>query len=86
MAGIATDGADIEKLVDDFINSIETVGNNVIPVVERALKGVGKAISVGIPIIIKKIPPLVAKILPDLIKTVGGLINQLSARLYSRRQ
>jgi len=81
MAGIATDGADIEKLVDDFINSIETVGNNVIPVVERALKGVGKAISVGIPIIIKKIPPLVAKILPDLIKTVGGLINQLSAYL-----
>lgn len=77
LTGIATDGADIDKLVDDFISSIEAVGDNMIPTIQRALKGVGKVIDSAVPLIVKKVPPLVAKVLPDLTKTTGKLIKQI---------
>ena len=40
VTGIATDNADIDVLLDNFLESVETVAENVLPVVERILSNI----------------------------------------------
>ena len=40
VTGIATDNADIDVLLDNFLESVETVAGNVLPVVERILSNI----------------------------------------------
>ena len=44
VTGMADKNADIDKLTDEFIDSLMTVGDNLIPVIKTALKGAGKFI------------------------------------------
>jgi phage-related protein len=81
VAGLGDSNADLDTLIGNFIDSLMTAGENLLPVIEQALEGVAKLIEKLAPIIAEKIPELVPKLLPPLIsaatKIVAGLIQAL---------
>lgn len=79
ITGIARDDADVSKLIDEFVSSVETVGENIFPRVEQILDGIGTLISRLLPIIMDKVPSLLLKYVPKLV-TAGynlliGIVN-----------
>lgn len=76
-------GENLDQCIENMINSVETFGNNVIPVAEKALGGIGTVIERLAPVIAEKIPPLVEKLLPPLIKGAVSLTAALIKALPS---
>lgn len=75
---LAKDNGDIEGSIDKLIDSVLTVGENVIPRVEKILNGVMALIRKGIPRITKLIPKLVSQYLPEIINLGTELIIGLT--------
>lgn len=68
---------DFNAYLDSLIGSVETFLGNVIPVIERALEGIGNLIEKLAPVIAEKLPGLVDKVLPSLLNAATSLINGL---------
>lgn len=83
VTGIADDNADIEGLMNDFVDSVEGAGENIIPRVRTALEGAAKLISKLAPVIAKELPILMKNILPDLAKATANLIISLAEQIPS---
>lgn len=77
MTGIADDNADFDKLVNNFIDSVSTLGKNLLPRVETIISGIGKLIDKLLPTIINKIPDLISSILPNMVKSGINLTTSL---------
>lgn len=77
ITGIADDNADFDSLINNFVDSVSTVGNNIIPRVETTLKGIGKLVKKLVPIISEELPKIVNDILPDVLESAVTLVNGL---------
>lgn len=77
LTGVADDQADFGGLVDNFVDTVGTVAENILPRVEIALNGAGKLVETLIPVIIEQIPPLVENVLPQLITAGINIIRAL---------
>ena len=85
VTGLADDNADLEKLIDDFIESIMAVADNLLPRVETVIKGIAKLatslIQKLVPQIVKMIPPLLQSTLPILLNAVKSVLDAILAVL-----
>lgn len=74
-------GENLVQCFDNLLNSVEIFGNNVMPVAERALLGLGTVVEKLTPKIAEKLPTLATDLLPPLVKSattlVAGLIKAL---------
>lgn len=77
VVGIADDTQDFNVLVNNFVESVTTAGNNILPRVEIALKGVGTLVEKLAPIIAKTVPNIVSTTLPSMIKAGTSVIRAL---------
>ena len=77
VVGIADDTQDFDVLVNNFVESVTTAGNNILPRVEIALKGVGTLVEKLAPIIAKTVPNIVSTTLPSMIKAGTSMIRTL---------
>ena len=85
LTGMADDNADFDKLVDNLVNSVVTLGENLLPRIEIAINGIGKLIDKLLPSIINKIPELISSILPGMVQAginvtsslVNGIVESL---------
>lgn len=81
LTGVADDNADFEELVNNFVDSVETAGKNIIPRIETILGGIGTLVTKLSPIISQEVPALVHKVLPSMlnagIQLLGGVIQGL---------
>ena len=81
LVGIADDSQDFGKLIDNFVDSVATVGKNIMPRIKKILKGVAKLIKEIVPEVAKMLPEIVNDILPDLanaaVDIVKGLVDAL---------
>lgn len=78
LVGIADDNADFDALVDRFVDSARTAGENFLPRVETILRGIGKLAKKIAPQLARELPKITAEILPDLISSAGELIGGLA--------
>ncbi len=83
ITGIADDNADFGQLIDNFVGSVGTVMENILPRVEIALGGVGELVAKLVPIIVDEIPKLIQTVMPNLITAVSGLVTTLSTTISS---
>ncbi len=81
LVGIADDNANIDKLIDNLVNSIETAATNIIPRIEIILQGIGKLIEKLAPIIAEKLPEVISKILPNILKAASSLVSSFTKGL-----
>ena len=77
LIGVADDNQNFDQLVEDFVNSVGTVAENILPRVEIALDGVGNLVEELVPIIIDRIPELANDVLPDLIQSGVNMISSI---------
>lgn len=77
LTGIADDDADFETLIDNFVNSAVAAGENLIPRIEVAIEGIGDLIEEMLPIILDTVPGIINDIMPDLLESGANLIVSL---------
>lgn len=85
ITGIADDTQDFDLLVDNFVDSVVTAGNNLIPRIETVITGIGKLIEELLPVIVSEIPVIVNDILPELIQSgidmIGAIVSGIEQNL-----
>ena len=82
VVGIADDNANFSQLMTNFVDSVGTVAENILPRVQIALTGVGDLIDGLFPVIVEKIPAIFESVIPKLaesaVKIVESLMNGIS--------
>lgn len=76
--GIGNENADLDVLITNFVDSVGTAGENIIPRVEQILVGIGASVQKLAPIIGEQLPPLIQSVLPSLLSAGGELIAGLA--------
>ena len=81
IAGFSKDGANLDKLIDQFVGAAGTFANKLIPIIEKAMVGVAKVLPRLITIITKNLPSFIKQLLPPLISSVSALMTGLISAL-----
>ena len=77
VTGMTSDSADFGTLIDEFVNSVSTAGENLIPRVSKILDGVANLITQLAPKIIEKIPDMMSTLLPSVVNGAVALVNAI---------
>lgn len=77
VVGMADDNANLEVLIGNFVGSVVTVKDNILPVAMQALEGIGTLITELAPVIAETIPVLVEEVLPSLLAAGISLITAI---------
>ena len=77
VTGIADENADFEKLTSDFVESVATVGKNLLPRIQQVLQGVGQLVQGLAPVIAEALPPMISEVLPSLVQSAIVLVQAL---------
>ena len=72
--GIADENADLDTLIGQFVDSVETAAGNIIPRVVQILSGLGSAIEQLAPILAEEVPKLITSVLPSLVSAGAQLL------------
>ena len=81
--GLSKKGDDLNKLIDNLVNSALAFLNNVLPVIQRALEGIASALPTIAKTIGDMLPGLLDSLLPPLLDAVLGLLDSLITNLPS---
>ena len=84
VSGIADENANLDVLIGNLVDSVVTVGENVIPRVEQALSGIGTAVTNLAPIISEAIPELVTNVLPALLESAASVVSTLATAIVEQ--
>lgn len=81
LTGMADDNANFGELVNNFVDSVLTVGKNILPRIKTVITGISQMIS-GllkelVPKLVQEIPPLLQETLPVLIQAVQTSIQAI---------
>lgn len=77
VSGMSQDNADMDKLINEFIESVGVAAGNILPRVEIALEGVGSLIEKLLPIIVDAIPDVIENLLPKLLASGTNIVLTL---------
>lgn len=81
LTGIGDDSQDLDKLINNFVDSTGTAAENILPRLEQILIGVGKLAERLAPVVAAAIPGLVTTVLPELVQSgismVGAILQGL---------
>lgn len=77
VVGIADDNADFSQLMTNFVDSVGTVAENILPRVQIALTGVGNLIDGLFPVIVEKIPAIFESVIPKLAESAVKIFQSL---------
>lgn len=77
VVGIADENANFEVLVSDFVDSLVTVGDNLIPRIEQTLSGVGTLLTSFSETILPKVIDTIVANLPKIIETGITIVIKL---------
>lgn len=81
MTEIAKEDGNIPKKIDELVESSEIALDMILKRVETSLNGIGKLVEKAAPIISAKLPGIIQKILPGLLKNGAILISSVSKAL-----
>lgn len=79
--GFADPDADIGKLVSDVIDNASVAFGNLVPVITRAMSGIGKGLPMVAEAILDELPNFINEILPTLIETAVELVRSVAEAL-----
>ena len=83
VAGFSDPEADLGQLMTNVVENAEVAFENLMPVFERALEGIGTFIEKMGPVLVEKLPKLVDTVLPSAIEAAISLTGSIAATLPS---
>jgi hypothetical protein len=81
LTGMADPAADMDALISNLVDSAGTAAENLLPVVERALSGIGELVARLAPIISERLPTLIQQVLPPMISAATEIVVGLAKAL-----
>lgn len=83
VTGIADENADLDTLIGQFVDSVETAAGNLIPRVTQILSGMGAAVEQLAPILAAEVPGIITSVLPSLVSAGAQLLVGLTTGIIS---
>ena len=77
LTGMSGDGNNFDGLIDNFVSSVLTVADNIMPRLTTTLNGITRLITGLAPKLMAEIPNLISQILPSLIDGAVSLVQSL---------
>ena len=77
VVGMADENANMEVLINNFVESTALAAQNLLPRIEQTLIGIGQLITALSPVIAEAVPQLVESVLPSLLTAGVSLITAL---------
>jgi phage-related protein len=77
LSGLGDKDADMGTLINNVVESAKTAFENLLPVVETALTGIGDLIAGIAPILADNLPTLISEVVPKLVASAGKLVSAL---------
>jgi len=65
LTGMADDNADFDVLVQNLVNSLGSLGENLLPRIKTAIKGIGELFRTLLPKVLDEIPEMMASLFPE---------------------
>lgn len=84
VTGLADDSADLERLIENFVESVGVAAGNILPKVHKALTGAAKLVETLIPVIMEEIPVLIGETLPQILQAGVGVIETILRGISSQ--
>lgn len=85
VTGLAGDSQNLDQLIGNFVDSVATAGENVIPRIETILSGIGEMISKLAPVVAEEAPKLITEVLPSMLdagaQLLGGVMEGLAGAI-----
>lgn len=75
-------GGDLDKAINNLVFSVSKYFQNIVPVVERALSGIGKLIEQVAPMLVQTVAVALIKAIPSLLNAVYQMIIGLANGIY----
>lgn len=75
-------GGDLDRAINNLVYSIQKYFENIVPVVETALKGVGTLIANAAPLLVKTVARALINAIPSLLVAIYEMIIGLSTGIY----
>ena len=77
VTGIADENANFDVLISNFVESVGTAADNILPRIEKTLGGIGQLIEKLAPIIIEKLPSVVETVIPSLLSAAVQMVDSV---------
>ncbi len=74
VTGLGDENANLDVLLERFVDSVATVGENLIPRITQVLDGIGTLIAGIAPVIVSALPAIIQDVLPNLIDASVSLV------------
>ena len=81
ITGLADPTQNLDQLINNFVDSVITVGDNLIPRISMILESITKLISSLAPKLVAEIPNIVSQLLPAVIEGAVNIINAIAQAL-----
>lgn len=83
ITGIGDENANLEGLVNNFVDSVATAGENIIPRVTQIMDNIGQMIVQMAPVIAEAVPQIAEQVIPNLLDSATKLVMTLVSALPS---
>lgn len=77
VSGFSNPDADVGALIDNLADSASTAFDNLLPIVGRAIEGIGNFITQAAPVLIEKIPGLIEQMIPAVLAGAASIVVSL---------
>lgn len=75
-------GGDLDRAIENLVDSVSNYFDNIVPVIERALKGIGRLIEKVAPKLVQTVAKSLIKAIPSLLSAVYEMIIGLAKGIY----
>ena len=75
--GLADENANIDELLDQFLDSVDTVADNILPVIGRILSNISNKIIENFPQIVQRGAELLAKLAVGIVKAIPEMLKSI---------
>lgn len=82
VTGLANDSADLDTLINNFVESVVAASKNIIPTIGKALNGIGELIKEVVPIALEYIPQIIAEFLPKIAESAVGIVTSIGTAIF----
>ena len=77
LTGLSDPTQNLDQLINNFVDSVITVGDNLIPRISMVLESITKLVSSLAPKLVAEIPNIVSQLLPSVIEGAVSIINAI---------
>lgn len=82
VTGLADDNADLDMLINNFVESVVAASKNIIPTIGKALNGIGTLINEVVPIALEYIPQIITEFLPQIAESAVGIVTSIGTAIF----